>query len=326
MEAISSRLDVNGAALAHFTRRDISEEKKRIVRELHRINPWWNLKTVAFLIIWVGCGFLAVNVDSLFVRLACYFAMGATLQGLVILLHEGVHHIMFENKFLNRWVAFLCGVPALLSVTAYRVGHLPHHRYEREEGDPDELENFSRNPRKLTFLFCLTFFFGELFGAYRVGVLNVLRARAQERREILVEYALVAGIVALAIAFVPFQVLLHVWIFPALFARQLTNIRTLAEHSLTGRGNSLAATRTVVSNPLVSFFMCNLNYHIEHHLFMAIPWYNLRKLHRLLQDEYKTTNAQVYKSYTRFLIDLGKFIVHAWRPGGKNIPLCLPTA
>ncbi len=309
-----------------LTRRDIPDEKKKVIRQLHIINPWWNLKIVAFFLIWGLCGFVAVRTEFLIIQLACYFLIGATLQGLGILMHEGVHHIMFENKFLNRWVAFFCGLPSFLSVTAYRVGHLPHHRYERGDEDPDELENFSRNPRVLAVLFCLTFLFGEFFGFYRVGPFNALRGKPNERRDIVLEYLIIAAVFAIAFTLVPISIMLHVWIFPALFGRQLTNVRTLSEHILTRTGNSFTATRTVVSNRFVSFFMCNLNYHIEHHLFAAVPWYNLPKLHRLVVDELKKTNAQVYRSYTQFLKDLGMFIVKAWSPEGKNLPLCLPVA
>jgi len=51
--------------------------------------------------------------------------------------------------------------------------------------------------------------------------------------------------------------------------------------------------RSLVSNPVVSFFFNNQNYHLEHHLFPAIPWnwesvnglarYHARKLEKLLR-------------------------------------------
>ncbi len=266
-----------------------------------------------------------MSIPILPVRLTCYFLAGASIQGLVILMHEGVHGIMFRNRLANRWIGFLCGLPAGLSITAYRVGHLPHHRNERNARDPDELENFSRNPRALSLLFCLTFLFGELFGFYRVGPLSASRGNAVERRAILIEYALIAIVFATVFVVIPFRTMLHIWIFPALFARQLTNVRTLAEHVLTGHDNRLLATRTVVSNRFVSFFMCNLNYHLEHHLFPAVPWYNLPKLRRLLRFELESAGAYTYRAYWLFLKDLARFAVRAWGPNGRDLPLHLPV-
>ncbi len=71
--------------------------------------------------------------------------------------------------------------------------------------------------------------------------------------------------------------------------------------------------------------MCNLNYHIEHHLFPAVPWYHLPRLHALLRHELRRTGAQVYPSYTRFLWDLGRFVARAYAPGGESLPLRLPV-
>lgn len=304
--------------------RDIPRDKYAVIRELHRLEPWRNARVLAFVAIWAGAALVALNVPVLAVRLVCYFLIGATIQGLVILMHEGVHRILFRNRLLNRWVAFACGVPAFLSVTAYRVGHLPHHRHERGARDPDELENLSRDPRLLAGLFCLMFLFGDLFGLYRVGPLNALRSRGDERRNVVVEYALIAAVFTAAFLFVPLAALLHVWVFPALVARQLTNVRTLAEHVLTGHDGRFTATRTVTSNGFVSFFMCNLNYHTAHHLFPGVPWYNLPRLHHLLAGEMAQAGTQVYRSYTRFLCHLARFIARAWGPGGRFLSLSLP--
>lgn len=303
--------------------RDISAYKKPLIRELHRLKPWWNLQILAFAAIWAGAGWTALHVTSLPVRLVCYFLIGAVIQGLVILMHEGVHRIMFRHRSLNRWVAFVCGLPALLSVTSYRVGHLPHHRYERGPRDPDEIENLSHDPRVVAVLHLLTLGFGDFFGMYRVGPLNAWRGTRRERRDILVEYGLIGATFAAAFALVPLDVMLHLWVLPALFARQLTNVRTVAEHALTGHDNRFTATRTITSSGFVSFFMCNLNYHIVHHLYPGVPWYSLRKLHRLLLPEQTAAGAQIYRSYTRFLLDLARFVGRAFGPHGRRLALTL---
>jgi fatty acid desaturase len=69
-----------------------------------------------------------------------------------------------------------------------------------------------------------------------------------------------------------------------------------------GSGNAVLRTRTVTSNRAVSFLMLNLNYHLEHHLFPQIPWYNLPRVHKLLQPNYESQGADVRRSYTAYLI------------------------
>lgn len=304
--------------------RELAPLRRAAVRALHELNPWWNLKIVLFIATWAAVAVVALTVPLVPVRLLCYVLAGASLQGLGILMHEAVHGVLFRHRGLNRWLGFVCGLPAFLSVTAYRVGHLRHHRYERSARDPDELENFSSRPRVLALLFCAVFLGGDLFGFFTVGPVNAWRTRGRERRQIVVEYGLIVAAFAAAFALVPFPVLLHVWIFPALVARQLTNVRTLAEHALTAHGDRIAATRTVLSNRFVSFFMCNVNYHIGHHLFPAVPWYNLRRLHALLAPDFRRAGAQIYPSYTRFLLDLVRVVLGAWAPGGGRMALRLP--
>lgn len=46
------------------------------------------------------------------------------------------------------------------------------------------------------------------------------------------------------------------------------------------RGQYEASTRTVVLDPVTSFFYADMNYHLEHHCFPSIPHYNLRAVHR----------------------------------------------
>jgi fatty acid desaturase len=109
-------------------------------------------------------------------------------------------------------------------------------------------------------------------------------------------------------------------------ASLLTNVRTLAEHALTLRIDRLTATRTVLSNRAVSALMLNLNYHTAHHLYPAVPWYNLPRLHRLLEADFAAAGVQIYRSYTRFLAELAAFIVRALGPDGRALPLLLPVA
>ena len=85
-------------------------------------------------------------------------------------------------------------------------------------------------------------------------------------------------------------------------------------------GNLFTSARTVVSNKFVSFFMCNLNYHLEHHLFPGVPCYNLPKVHALLSNTYRQTGSSVYHGYTDFLADFFRVTLHGIIPNIRLIP------
>ncbi|QEN08360.1 hypothetical protein EXM22_10305 [Oceanispirochaeta crateris] len=44
-------------------------------------------------------------------------------------------------------------------------------------------------------------------------------------------------------------------------------------------------SRTILLNPFLRFLYWNMNYHIEHHMYAAVPFYNLGKLHRLIEHD-----------------------------------------
>lgn len=296
------------------------------IRELHERRPWVNLAAaLAFVAAWAAAGAVMLLSGAPAVRIAGWFLIGSIIQGFGILMHEAVHGTMSRSRRLNRWMGFLCGLPAILSVTAYRAVHLPHHRYERTGRDPDELENVTSDPRKLSLLFLVVLAAGQIYLAPKYGPTSALRERGEVRRDILVEYAIIIAVYAALFALLPLRVMLDLWVVPALIAGMLTNVRTLAEHALTVRIDRLSATRTVTSNRIVSLLMCNLNYHTAHHLYPAVPWYNLPRLHRLLEAEFAAAGVQIYRSYTRFLIELAGFMARAFGPGGRELRLLLPA-
>jgi fatty acid desaturase len=42
------------------------------------------------------------------------------------------------------------------------------------------------------------------------------------------------------------------------------------------------STRTYLAGPIVRFFYWNMNYHVEHHMYAAVPFYNLPKLRKAI--------------------------------------------
>jgi fatty acid desaturase len=47
--------------------------------------------------------------------------------------------------------------------------------------------------------------------------------------------------------------------------------------------------RTFTLNPVVRFLYWQMNYHIEHHMYAAVPCYNLGKLHKMIRHELPPT-------------------------------------
>lgn len=289
-------------------------EKKEAIRDLHRLRPAWNLIVLPYVVAWVVAWRILEGGPSWPVRIGCWLAIGVCIHALAILMHEAIHGNLFRVRWMDRWASVLLGAPAFFSGSAYRVNHLLHHWYNRTEDDPDEFTNLTRNRSLLSAAFYAWGVIGMPVYLIHVPVNALRRGTPRDRADVLLEYGLIlalyAGVLAMAIRHDALPMLLHGWLVPATVAAMFGNVRGWAEHAMTLPGNPLTQTRTVRSNALVSLLMCNLNYHLEHHLFPAMPWYNLPRLHHLLEEDYRRAGSFVYRSYLRFLWDALRVGVH----------------
>jgi fatty acid desaturase len=92
---------------------------------------------------------------------------------------------------------------------------------------------------------------------------------------------------------------LEAWLVPVYIFSVFNSIRFIAEHYETPwNKGQLVGSRTITSNPLHSFFWNNINWHIGHHIYPTVPWYNLIDLHNLMKPAIAAEGAIVEKSYT----------------------------
>jgi fatty acid desaturase len=298
--------------------RGLDPQKKQAIRELHTINLYWNLVGFLFIALWVVAGITIGYAPTWYLRIPGYILIGLLIHGMSNLMHEGIHGTLFKHRRWDRWYGFLMGAPSMFSLTAYGVNHLLHHKHTRSEQDPDEFNNLTHSPRLLSVFYYVWIIFGMLIYSVRVPWVALKHGSASDHRKMVVERTLLTAgggsVLALAWWFGSFGTVVHVWLIPLGIASFLGNVRGWAEHTLTLPNHPLVETRTVTSNRLFSFLNINLNYHLEHHLFPGIPWYNLPKVHRVLLDDYKAAGSSIYRSYTRFLFDAFRTGIHGLAP------------
>jgi Na+-transporting NADH:ubiquinone oxidoreductase subunit F len=61
------------------------------------------------------------------------------------------------------------------------------------------------------------------------------------------------------------------------------------------------STRTVYINPVFRFLYLNMNYHVEHHMFPAVPYYNLPALHREIKQYLPPPKTSMFDAYREIL-------------------------
>lgn len=303
-----------------FSRRDLPPSTWEAIRQLQELDTSKNWKILFFYVLWGAAAYVFLQNYGLATQAFCVVTMGLCINGLPILMHDACHTLLSKNARVNRWLGYISGAPGLVAVSAYRSIHALHHAHTRTEQDPDSIEDNRPRSFPLVLVYYLVLVFGIYLYIGTVASTGYSKANRSLRRDILTEYLLLIGtIVALFIAF-PASLVFELWFLPLLVAAQLSNVRGLAEHGLTTGGNPFTNTRTVISNPFVSYFMSNLNYHLEHHLFPGVPCYNLPKLHGVLREVYPRAGSSVYRSYTEFLLDFFRVSRKGLVPNFRLIP------
>ncbi len=232
-----------------------------------------------------------------------YLLAAASLHGMSLFTHEAVHGTLCKNRRWNAVLGALCAVPVLQNFSAYRVLHLRHHDHLGAEGDPDHYPNYTR----WSWLVFLLNWGRLLLGypAYIVAIplLGWKQGAARDRCGIVVEGALGVGFFGLLWGWVPHPAVVHAWLIPMLLINTMVNIRGMSQHTLLEEhhGDPVRGTRSILTNRVTAFFMCNENYHLEHHLYPGIPWYELPRVHAELRERLAQGGAPFIPSYFAFV-------------------------
>ncbi|AFZ01241.1 fatty acid desaturase family protein [Calothrix sp. PCC 6303] len=292
----------------------------KILKELHtNVSHSHNWRILIFLTLYVVAAdaafLLSQTITSNWYYLAClplYVVAAASLHGISLFTHEGVHGVLHQNPHWNRIISIICALPVGQNYSAYKVLHLQHHQHLGLKGDPDHYSNYTKW-NWLQFLM----HWGRLIIGYPVylvviPILGFRQGNAADKIWIVIEVVLL-GIVTTALILSPIErdLLISGWLIPMMFINTMVNIRGMSQHTLLEHEfDPILGTRTITTNAVTRFFMCNENYHLEHHLYPGVPWYNLPKLHQELKDELISLQAPFIPSYLSFVCD---FVLASFR-------------
>ncbi|MDA0267265.1 MAG: fatty acid desaturase [Cyanobacteria bacterium] len=234
-----------------------------------------------------------------------YVLAAAALHGISLFTHEGVHGLLSRNSYWNRALSIACALPVLQNFSAYKVLHLNHHKHLGLVGDPDHYKNYT-HWNWLVFLM----HWGRLLIGYPVyiiaiPILGFRDGNLWEKMWVVIEVMLL-GLLVTGVFLSPISTsfLIHGWLVPMVMINTIVNIRGMSQHTLLEQESDvIRGTRSILANPITRFFMCNENYHLEHHLYPGVPWYHLPQLHQVLKDELVDRGAPFIPSYSDFVRD-----------------------
>lgn len=211
--------------------------------------------------------------------------------------HEGLHGTAFKTDWINNALYQVASFMVLREGTVWRWSHTRHHSDTTILGRDPEIAvprppDISGMIQGLFGLSSYPKYFGNLI-RHSQGEINEREREFIPESEFprVVQTARVHLTVYLAIivcALISQSSLpLFLIVFPNLFGRWLMSVFGLTQH--TGLAENVLDhrlnARTFLTNPLNRFLYWNMNYHIEHHMYPLVPYYNLPELHEIVKDD-----------------------------------------
>ena len=275
-----------------------------VLRELTVLRP--RKAIAAILVEWTGIAG-AIALCQLAWHPLLYVAavlwIGARQHALTVLGHDAAHFRLLPDRRWNDWVGNLaCFWPTFVAVENYRQFHAEHHRFTGMAADgnrtiwkthtpageltPEWSFPKTRAALAMTILRRAFFFTGIFWIVRGLAAAVILRRSWGQVAVRLMFYAVIIG--ALAMAGLLTEFVLY-WIVPFCTAHiAYQYIRLICEHSAVISGDPrYALTRTTAARWWERWLIVprNIHYHIEHHWYPSVPFYNLPALHARLMAE-----------------------------------------
>lgn len=234
-----------------------------------------------------------------------FFVVGASCYRLYIIGHDGLHRRLFNSKWLNDlWgdIFILSFIGA--STAKNRHNHMTHHIHTCEMEDPDRYKYQSNGKETLWKLLKVLLNWKTLRNAVTNVYQTTTSSSSSSKPDSTAEVKLASTIskVLLIVSMNLIVLLFHwfflglwsyvfLWLLPIFLCVYLADLfRVFCEHSMlddTEAADQKMRLVSFVPGLLERAFIAplNMNFHAEHHLWTAIPYYKLKFAHSLCANK-----------------------------------------
>lgn len=251
---------------------------------------------------------------AIFISLQCHFfyplaviVIGSRQRALATLLHESIHNVLAKNKTLNRLLGtFFSGYLICQSYTSYKNSHaVKHHTFLGDKTiDPDYnyhlklgiYDSFhhqnNKNKKMITLLKLFT------YPIYLIkNRMNIFLLRSKED---VVGTLYIGALLLIIFELSLFQFFFYYWLVPFFTSFFIIGwFIELAEHypMIHHHHEDILMSRNRFSHYIEALFLSihNENFHLIHHLRPGIPFWNMKKAHKIMMNDsnYAAINNQM---------------------------------
>jgi len=280
------------------------------LRELHRKSAGRHLAVAARQFgLLAACTWALVQFGHPAVWIPLALVQGFTVFNFTVLLHEVVHHTVFERRRprAERVLGLLYAVPSGISATQFTRWHLDHHAELGSEEDDPKRHHLSPkiNARWYKLLYCTPALFPIYFRAARREAQTYPDAlRATIGRERWLSIGAHLGALAAILWWAGAAAALRAYVVPVFFVFPVAfTLNRLGQHYDIDPSDPAKWTTLVRGHWFWNATFLNSNFHLEHHYFPGVPFYNLPALQRALVPFYASRGIP-WRGYSE--------LVHGW--------------
>jgi fatty acid desaturase len=256
--------------------------------------------------IWIAFGIYLSCLSFYFYPLTLLI-IGSRQRALATLLHDATHHCLAKNKTLNKILGtFFSGYLIFQTWEAYQKSHVYQHhvRLGDPKLDPDfkyYLDSGLYQTISRWQFFYRFFLKPLLFLNVPSSFVYLVKNRLMDKKvraELFWMLVSLSCFIAIGTYLTNWTFFFLYWLVPYLTVFQtLTWFIEVSEHYplVAGATVDIDATHNRFSHPIEGFFtsMHHENFHLIHHLFPAVPFWNMKKAHQVLLNDpvYAQKNA-----------------------------------
>ena len=229
--------------------------------------------------------------------------------------HEYGHKTFFETKLLNDIFYEISSFLQYLESVSWRWSH--HHHHSRTIHQNVDYEIQVTRPSKLFSLFFLECFrigfvwneFKKIF-LHSLGIMTpvALDCVPENQRWKMIwnsRFLMLVKILLVSWAFYINSFLPLMFVFtPNIYGGIFLQFLVMTQHGglKADTWDHRESTRTFYTNHFLGW-LCYLNmqYHIEHHIFPQVPFYNLPKLHKIVKDQMPRPNNSFFEALSEMI-------------------------
>ena len=280
---------------AQQLKRDLAREiPADALRELHKKRPLLHaIIALANLGAVIASGAAVVHFDRWYFWLPFAVVTGFGVFNCTVLLHEVVHRAVIteSNERAYRILGLLYAVPSGISSSQFTRWHLDHHA--GLGSDVDDPKRHYLSPKRNARWFKLLYFTPALFPIYFRAAARETAAYEPELRKLIARERV--GTIAFQLTVLAAIAWLGGWgiawklyivpvffIFPVAFA-----LNRLGQHYDINPDDPANWSTLVKGSWFWDAVYLFSDYHLEHHYFPSVPFYNLPRLQRLLMPFYE---------------------------------------